>query len=446
MASNNEEQIIGIKRGRGCLSKGLVMALLLVCAAGVLSLWWSGNLKNRAKELLVDARAEAARLQAEIPEVKPEEDALVPFKAAFAKYAAPTDAALSWNDKDAGRDFKSDAVRKFLESNAECLAAVAKALELPACDYGDDYSKGIQGVKLPSRNENRTLARLLIVSARHNAAEGRAAAALRKLGLALRVADPISTQPALVPRMARCAIETQFAEGLAGVLNDSKPDKGDLAALRKLTSNHAGARGDLAQTFRVEKALMAVTIARAVAGETVLYESSSARDGIDWRVWWWHNSGNFIADMSLMSENQEKAVTAVAQPYPQALLAIRKHVEDIGEAPDWALMSGMALVNPDRSVETDCEAAARLNLAQVLIGLRLHKIANGTYPDKIGVLDKLMGTVPPDPFTGEHFGYHRTAKGCRLWSFGRNCKDDGGKDSDDPKHNGKLDVVMELRQ
>jgi len=444
MAKDNEEQVIGIKKGRGCLTKGMVVALLLVCSAGVFCLWWSGSINHRAKDLLAAARTEAAALQADLPEVKPEDNALLPFKTAFGKYSKPADSSLECESKDAGRDFSSEAVKKFLKSNSECLADLEKALLLPSCDYGDDYSLGLQGQKLPSLSENRKTARLLVIAARHEALEARTATALEKLALVLRVADPISAQPGLIPRMIRCAIETKFADGAAGVLNTSEPSADSLEKLLKKLSDHAGARGDMSESFRVEKALLSVTVARALAGETVLYDSFSMRDGMTWKVWWWRNSGNFVADMDMMRDSQAKAVKAVSQPYPQALTAIRAHVKATGKAPDWALMSGMAMAKPDRSTETDCEALARLELARVLIGLRLHRLARGAYPDGLDEVKGIPKPAPCDPFTGKPFGYLKTAGGCRLWSAGRNCRDDGGKHAPDPKYDGKLDLVVEL--
>jgi hypothetical protein len=438
MANNDQEHAIAIKQGGGLRNKVMLAILVLISAGGVLFFWWGGKLDTSAREILASARQEATALQSQRPVIKPADNAAGPFTAACKKYVEPADETLDESSKDAGRDFTSAAVKKFLASNAGCLADLEQALQLPACDYGGDYSKGLVGQELPPMIEIRKAKRLLVIAARHDAVEGKTGPALKKLALLLRVADPVSCQPALIPRMMRCATEISFAEGLAGLLGDSEPTMAELAGLLRALSKHTDARDDMSAAYRLEKALLGVSIGRALTGETPLRNVFSTADGMALRTWWWRHRGNFIKDLEMMNTAQEQVIQAASQPYPQALDAIRKQAAEFGTPPDWALMCRVALANSQNSSESDCESLAQLRLARLLVGLRLHRMAQGAYPTGLDKIESTIGSVPFDPFTGDPFGYKKTPKGCKVWSIGRNRKDDAG----DPKK----DLVFELKQ
>ncbi len=438
MANSDSQHAIAIKRGGGLRNKLMIAVLVLVCAGGLLFFWWSGTLDTAAREMLAAARQEASELQAQRPSVKPENNAAGPFQGACSRYAKPADESLELSEKDAPRDFKSTAVKTYLKENAACLAELEKALALPACDWGSDYNAGLEGQKLPSVVENRSAGRLLLVAARNDAAEGRTGPALRKLALVLRVADPVSAEPQLISRMVRCVAETKFSEGLTGLLNDSEPAKADLEKLLTVLSKHADSRGDMSGCFKAEKVLLAVSVARAVSGETSAYQSPALIDDMALRSWWWRYSGNFVKDMELMNSVQDTIIKALSEPYPQALDAVEKQVTNPATLPGWALICRVAIANPANAAKTDCEALARLRMAQVLIGLRLHRLAKLAYPVKLDEVGATIGSVPVDPFTGKDFGYSKTEEGCKLWSAGRNRKDDDGDT--------KKDVVLELKQ
>lgn len=62
------------------------------------------------------------------------------------------------------------------------------------------------------------------------------------------------------------------------------------------------------------------------------------------------------------------------------------------------------------------------------IGLERHRLANKGYPKTLHELvPAYLEKVPVDPFSGKPYRYTRTDGGFRLWSFGKDRKDDGGR-------------------
>jgi hypothetical protein len=67
-------------------------------------------------------------------------------------------------------------------------------------------------------------------------------------------------------------------------------------------------------------------------------------------------------------------------------------------------------------------------LASAVAALERHRLATGSYPKKLAELaPRLAATVPPDPMTGQPFGYRLETDGTfTLYGMGPNKKDDNG--------------------
>lgn len=105
----------------------------------------------------------------------------------------------------------------------------------------------------------------------------------------------------------------------------------------------------------------------------------------------------------------------------------------------------MALGFPHfRVAKTYVEMNATLQLTR--LGLALAGYANqhdGTLPEKLEFLAPLyIDKIPLDPVTGEAFIYDREKR--KIWSVGRNLKDDGGIPRDDKDIDDPYDLVVEI--
>jgi len=75
-----------------------------------------------------------------------------------------------------------------------------------------------------------------------------------------------------------------------------------------------------------------------------------------------------------------------------------------------------------------------VSLARVACALERHRLATGSYPEKLdGLTPRFIDRLPPDPVNGEPLKYRRDAPDrFILYSVGANLKDDGGRvDVDD---------------
>ncbi len=70
---------------------------------------------------------------------------------------------------------------------------------------------------------------------------------------------------------------------------------------------------------------------------------------------------------------------------------------------------------------------ARHRLAMAAIALKLYRREQGRYPENLQALvPRYLPQVPTDPFDGKPLRYQRLKSGFKLWSVGRDLKDDGG--------------------
>jgi hypothetical protein len=431
--------MIAIREGRGCLSKIVTAVLALLCLGAVLAAWWVYDLNRHGRMLHQQALKEASDLQARRSPVRSSENAADPFAVACGQYVAPADPGLERREKDPVRDFSSAAVTGYLRKNQRCLDSLEKALLLPACDYGTDFSQGIRGTRSGLAKDNRNMVRLLVVAARCRALEGKTDQATDRLGLVLRVADPVNSQPVLKTRMVRCAVERRLPPAMAGVFNSCEPKKDELASMVVKLREHLKVRGGLAPCFEQERVLLKVSAGLVASGQLPvedIFMGGSRASYLDLRRW--RYSGNILEDARMLDGRLRECEGILKKPYPQLLRAATELEAKFRETHDWALLTAAAMPKLSFSAQTDAEALAAVQLCLLAVGARLHRMASGSYPPKIDDLAATLGSLPSDPFSGKPFRYRRTARGCVIWSIARNCRDEGG----DPRQ----DVVLELKK
>jgi hypothetical protein len=86
-------------------------------------------------------------------------------------------------------------------------------------------------------------------------------------------------------------------------------------------------------------------------------------------------------------------------------------------------------LNVDDSAD---KAAARLDLTRLALALAAYRAESGSYPAKLADLSpEYLAKVPLDIFSAADFRYRTGKGGYRLWSVGRNGRDDGGMGQED---------------
>ncbi len=81
----------------------------------------------------------------------------------------------------------------------------------------------------------------------------------------------------------------------------------------------------------------------------------------------------------------------------------------------------------DRTVQYAEAARMEMQLARVALGLRLHQLENGAFPDSLGaVAPKYLKEIPRDSFADTPLKYRKEGSGYVLYSVGRDEVDDHG--------------------
>ena len=97
-------------------------------------------------------------------------------------------------------------------------------------------------------------------------------------------------------------------------------------------------------------------------------------------------------------------------------------------------LARMLLPAVSKSLEKAAYGQAAVSLARVACALERHRLATGSYPEKLAELTpQFLDRLPPDPVNGEPLKYRRDAPDrFILYSIGLDLKDDGGRvDVDD---------------
>ncbi len=172
-------------------------------------------------------RVEAAQLlQANLPPRPSADDDAAPlYLRAFATLeaaqdtdentAAANDALLS---KPLSVDVSAAELTGFLARHADVLALVRRAADRSGCWFVRDWSRPSFDLSLPEMQQMRKVAALLVIAARHEAAAGDVATALRDVARIRRIAMHAAAEPVLVCGLVGQAIDRLALETLATVL------------------------------------------------------------------------------------------------------------------------------------------------------------------------------------------------------------------------------------
>jgi hypothetical protein len=96
----------------------------------------------------------------------------------------------------------------------------------------------------------------------------------------------------------------------------------------------------------------------------------------------------------------------------------------------WHLLAMMMM--DATATSTDVQAAMNDESASIALALAAHKAEHGRYPgDLDDLVPSYLPVAPRDLFTGERLHYKSDGERYRVWSVGRNLRDDGGDGEDD---------------
>lgn len=124
---------------------------------------------------------------------------------------------------------------------------------------------------------------------------------------------------------------------------------------------------------------------------------------------------------SLEKKMAARSVLDKAASLLSSSTAKRRYVDDTLV---WAVLQTIPIAS---IVEADIETATNADLTRAALALAAYRADHGWYPDRLAELvPPYLAAEPVDAFTGGTLCYEGHVCGYRLWSVGRNGRDDGG--------------------
>jgi hypothetical protein len=289
---------------------------------------------------------------------------------------------------------------------------------------------------LPEMQSLRTAARLLVLDARREAADGNAADALHDVARIQRIGRHSSSEPLLISNLVGLAIDAMALETLAKVLPTLR--KSDLAALDS---------SDIRDLVTTPPALASHYYGEEAFGLSTFADMTDSRFGVANALEMFANQPRqpflfrilpltllyrvfFLeADLSgyrsIMRKYQQLA--AGSEPYPEV-----KKKTDAMEKELWDRSPGMmsSLIVPALGgvFRAQAQDVARQRAATALVAATKQRLETGAAPETFDELAAQL--VPPasrDPFTADQpLVLKQTDDGLLVYSIGPDGEDDGG--------------------
>jgi hypothetical protein len=336
------------------------------------------------------------------------DNAALLYYQAFLLYEKP-DAALEQmlDNFRAGKIDANEAIRTHLEKNRRVIEYIVKAASLPSCDWGYDYSQGID-LTLVNPQAVKRIAFLLSTDACWLAHQGDYRTALDRCLTAHRMALH-TVDRTLVPYLVGIGVSGVTNRTIQRVLATVPDDIGTLTRFKDQMQQIREAFPPLADMLVQESQVCAATMRkdkvpvvirvleqdyegfaasatkqRLLAGDEVFFERN--------RTYWFST----IAALA--------AVLKSGQPYPQVYAQLeeleKKRTGESKDNPD-ATFTGFSLGAVSRIYLLATRLQTHFNAIQLAIDLYTIRARTGKLPDT------LPASAPPDLFSGQPFEYEK---------------------------------------
>jgi hypothetical protein len=333
-------------------------------------------------------------------------------------------------------DVASPDVIDLLARHAAALDLIRRAADRDTCRFQRDWTRPSFDMLLPEMQSLRTAARLLVLDARREAADGNAEDALRDVARIQRIGRHAASEPILISNLVGIAIDTMALETLAQLLPTLR--KSDLATLdapeiRDLVTTPPA----MASHFYGEEAF----------GLSVFADMSDNQLGVPTLVDLLGNGqpqpsalrtlplsllyrvfflpADLAGYRSIMQKYQTEA--SRKEPYPDQT----KRIDDIEtQSRDRSpgMLTSMIVPALGAVFRQQTRSVAHHRAATALVAATKERLETGAVPETFDELAAQL--VPPasrDPFTADQpLVMKRTDDALLVYSIGPDGEDDGG--------------------
>lgn len=444
------------------LALALVAALLVTCIT-----FWNLDLAVRQEMATLRVEAGAIALSVSPPRVPGSQNAAPLYRQAWEALDAQTDTAKKWEAQVAdwlsprkdvqvgdwlspgkgkyiGNQVRMDEfdpgneqMLEFLHKQAPVIDLLRKAGRLPGCDFGIEYNPPSIDVVLPPLRKMRSLSRLLCLSSRVAAHQGKMVEAMTDISAALALADHCSADPSI--------LATSLAFGSQGIVFKTFQYALDQAELTKDGINAISLNPALSLNAALHRSMRMETaggmtcfsqpsklFAVADVPEPVEYVIMDAAG--PYRVFLWRN------DLEAYLRWIRRYERWSAQPYIAHLQEWRQPEPRNGMG---GLLTTIIAPSFSRSGELAAKADAQHRLIMLAVAMWQYRLAEGSFPAELGQLSpKYLLTVPIDPFTGKDMKMAQVDGHPVIYSVGPDLVDDGGKPMDQQDKKGDVSLTF----
>lgn len=336
------------------------------------------------------------------------------------------------------------ALRKF---DAE-LEELAAASSLPFSIFPIHYQENVQAL-LPHLATLKGILQIVRLRALARLGADQRSEALADIHLGLRLAESLKGEPFLISQLVRIAM-LQIA--MQPIWEGCAQHDWSEAQLSELQTTLVKVRilEDYGRTIRGERALGNAAIDDLRIGRLPLSSLGDATGSVGSEtanyVGWLVPSGWYFQNQVTLNRLcQERCLPLVDVEKHRVNVEQTENADDIPELKTSGLYNVFArLLLPavSKSAMKFAHGQTVIDLAAVACALERHRLAAGSYPERLAALvPRYVERIPTDVITGESLRYQRTsADQFVLYSVGWNETDDGGEihvrksgDAPDPK-------------
>jgi hypothetical protein len=304
-----------------------------------------------------------------------------------------------------------DKIREFVNKNRSIINMVLDASKVKNCDWGADYSQGLQSELAPLR-EFMNLAQLVIADAKILTKDGNYETALSRCINLYKMARHLNDR-AIVVYCMYAAINYRTNDCVMQILSDMPQDIQNLSRLKERLAEIGG-------PFSVKLAILGDRDAVLISAPEILTDDKCLKEVL---------KGKTLSFDDAMIERNKKygenyytgIIAAFNMPYVQGYAAMKDLTEkvrkDVSGNPDATLT---AIVMPPMgkvfSIVTRLQTYD--NAIRAAIEIYMIKAKTGKLPEE------LPADLPCDLFSGKPFNYAKTPDGFILRCQGKNLGND----------------------
>lgn len=341
-------------------------------------------------------------------------------------------------------------IRKGLKVVQPALKALRNAVEFPHMRL-INWKQADQdplAILYPHMGDFLVLTRLLLAEVALQKYDGNIDRGVKTLTVALKLTRRLGDEPIYIGFATQGEIFFHAQEALQRLLGDADASpqayRQLLAELRAWNIDR-----DLVRAIQMERIFMIKTfdLCRSMPYSQRLRTfmiTADASGKILNLAWLLNSHRNLLAENELMVlRNLSMEIDIVRRGAPYDQQAVKQLETKIKKSrPKFQISLGKLTVmySPHEfSAATSFlgafKRASKLHALQridfVVVALRLYRYERGHYPDNLHALvPKYLPSVPLDPYDGKPLRYRKLEKGFKVWSVGRDKKDDGGSGDD----------------